>query len=258
MDEQTPVIAQQTSPNQPAKKSSKKWLVVGIVVLILLILLGVGYFIYTTPKSKESSTTTTKTATQSAKETPKEETKTTPTPVQKDETADWQTFTNSTFKYSLKYPDTLNPFSNSAMGEDTAETSGDVMFTNDPAVKPKTGGFESTIGKDFYLLQIYVINKSENTYYTGKTLAEIAQGDYNKNKTSAESITELTQTTFAGKSAYTFQKTKASAFDYLAGGWVLSQENIKIIEVENNGSIFYIIYRPNETVEKMLPTFKFL
>lgn len=247
---------QAVTPSQPNQKVSKKRVLVGIIVIILLILLGIGYLIYISSKSKESSSTTTKTATQSAKETSKEEPK--PTTTQKDETADWQTFTNSSFKYSLKYPEPLNPFSNSPMGDDTAETSGDVIFTNDSAVKPNTGGFEGTIGKDFYLLQIYVINKSENTYYTGKTLAEIAQGDYDKNKTSTESITELTQTTFAGKSAYTFQKTKASAFDYLAGGWVLSQETIKVVEVENNSSVYYIIYRPNETVEKMLTTFKFL
>ncbi len=257
MDQQTSVSTPQANPNQPTKKSGNKLVKIGIIIIILLILLGVGYLIYTSYSTKPKETnSTTKSATQSATKTLKEEPK--PAPIQKDEIADWKTFTNSSFKYSLKYPDTLNPFSNSPMGGDSAEVSGDVIFTDDPKVTTETRGVEGTIGKDFYLLEIYVIDKNGNSYYTGKTLTEIAQGDYNKNKTSAESITELTQTTFGGKSAYSFQKTKASAFDYLAGGWLLTQETIKIIEVENNGSIYYLIYRPNDTIEKIISTFKFI
>ncbi len=253
-------MLEQPVPNPLAKNPNihthKVFAAVGLILIgVILAVAGIWWYVNNQSETTtlETADTSTKVSTSSAKKTAESVEKTV-----EDEIAEWKTFTNSSFKYSLKYPEGINPFSNSPMGGDTADVSGDVIFTNDPKVTTETRGVEGTIGKDFYLLQIYLIDKNGNSYYTGKTLAEIAQGDYNKNKTSAQSITELTQTTVGGKSAYSFQKTKATAFDYLAGGWLLTQETIKILEVENNGSIYYLIYRPNDTIEEILTTFKFL
>ena len=243
----------QKATQQPSRKINWLHVLIGVVIGLILIGAGFGAYLLThLQQNKESNQPqiTTKRSTPSAKQATNS--------AKKDETADWKTFINSSYKYSLKYPGILKTYSNSAMGGDTAETSGNVIFTNDPKVSSDTVGVEGSIGKDFYLLQIYLINKNENSYYSGKNLNEIAQADYDKNKSSAASISPLTQTTLGGQAAFTYQKTNASAFDYLAGGWVLSAETIKIIEVENGSLFFYVIFRPNEIIEQMLATFKFL
>src|SRR3989344_2950632 len=96
-----------TNNPQPSSTPSPKvinWKTILIGVVIGAVLFGGGgYLVYNAyqPKKEEpvqTTTTTPKTATPSAKTTPKEE------PKPKDETADWKIYTSSQYNYSIKYP----------------------------------------------------------------------------------------------------------------------------------------------------------
>jgi hypothetical protein len=131
--------AQPTPPAQPAKPSSKnwkKWLVIGGILLVIL-LTGTAYVL-----SQQESKKTEPPAKQSVS-------KPTPTP---DPTADWKTYTNTKYGYSIKYPENTK-----------IDTSLDaaITFSRNTTPKPSGGGQGICCGMTIYLRPYgYIVNPS--------------------------------------------------------------------------------------------------
>lgn len=240
-----------TQPQPTPNQKSINWKGILIVVVIGAIIIGLGVFIFLIfqPKPETTSTVTTKKATPSAKiATPSAE---------KDETADWDTYKNTNYNYSLKYPASSGVFNNNPQELVTLATTPHLLLTDDPSMNQNKRVLTSDVPKKYLLLEILISSKS-GTKYENVDIDELAKEDYSLNKESSKTITELKKINFSDETAYTYQTTGSSSFTYFWNGWVLEDESLKIIQLEHSNKVYYFIYRPDITIEKILSTFKFL
>ncbi len=243
---------QQTAPTQPPQvKSGLNWLHILIGVAAGMLLLGGGFFAYdaysSKPKETPTQTPTTKTATNSAT---------------KNETADWKVYTNSKYKYSMKYPKEINVLnqviSTGATTADISDTkdSGIVAFTNwKPRKSFEKGQLNISYSSKEDTSVIIEVNKKDNT---SGDLEEIAQKTYGLNKKSAKEISSLDKTDVAGSTAFRYTFSGSNSYHTSSGYVLFENKSLTILITETNGNIFEIVYRPSTLAEEIISTFKFL
>jgi hypothetical protein len=256
MLELSPQPSQPTSPPvQPEPKKGVSWKKIIASVVVILVVVGAiagALYWYFVLNEEEATTpiTPAQVSTPSAK-------KATPS-AEKDETADWETYKNTNYNYSLKYPASSGVFNNNPQELVTPATTPHLLLTDDPSMNQNKRVQTSDVPKKYLLLEILISGKS-GTKYENVDIDELAKEDYSLNKGSSKTITELKKINFSDETAYTYQTAGSSSFNYFGGnGWVLEGESLKIIQLEHSNKVFYFIYRPDNTIEKVLSTFKFL
>jgi len=223
---------------QTEKKINWKSVLIGVVIgAIIVLLVGFGFWYFTRPK-EETSSTKTKTSTSSAK---------TSTPsASVDETAGWKTYANTTDKYSIKYPPTVNLAEKQPAFFESADYKRQLIESCPPIMlKGWTAKIEG-FGNEGTVYKLEDLEKFENENNTTGTL----QGQF--------------KITIDGKPAtkYVF------AGPGLENGCELTseqtQENIIVVNKLGKGYIITFNYFTAEKeevvpiVNQMLSTFKFL
>ncbi len=166
------------------------------------------------------------------------------------DTSGWNTYTNTTYSYSLSYPDGLR-LGYPGMAETVRiEETDDLMIDAD--LKPAIFGVTAyTVDTAHDSPAI----KERNSLAT-LPLKEFAEGvrqlQVNDSNSSIQDKTvgELQEITFAGKPAYSFTLNKAFVSDSLGSGYILTPEdtNFNFIFVENKfGQKLMVRYLVNDT-----------
>jgi hypothetical protein len=140
---------------EPTKPAISKWL---WIILIVVAVIAAGFFSWyflMGPGKKTASTSTTTTSSKT-------------TPTASSTTADWLTYTNSTYKYTIKYPKTLSYTEKDGTRNVYFQTAAEKAALTDCSTRE---GTECSVGKN---IQITVDTTAGTTNdETGKTLAEI-------------------------------------------------------------------------------------
>ena len=246
--------------DQPAPTKTISWKRILLTVLVVSIFLAFIVWLYwffvlnkpvSTSQPAKVSTPSAKQATPSAEE---------------DETADWNVYENTSYNYSentsysysLRYPNELRVFSNDPQGWIPLAATPHLLLTNDPSMNINRRVQPSDIPKSYSLLEIVVFYNKSKTEFKNYSLIDVANIDYGDNKGHAKSVTPLKKITFAGEDAYIYQTVGSTSFTFLVNGWSLKDESLKIIITEHKDNIYCFIYRPDEKIEKVVSTFKFL
>lgn len=167
-----------------------------------------------------------------------------------DETANWKTFQNNAVKFSLKLPQGMETVG-IGIGPPEAKDASEVVIckncdstvnlSNSPAIHIKTADRKHTVYQDTPFQNLVKQNYEAN----------IA----NQNNTKSV-VKELEQINFAGKKAFTYTLDSSGYSGKYRGFTTFSSIN-KIIEVENNGILFVLIYPQDQTFGQILSTFRF-
>ncbi len=183
---------------------------------------------------------------------------------QKDETADWKTYSNSVGKYSLKYPPKLEVYDLQPGAIYDPTKSSDLVITDKDLSPYQPGAQKTLLEPSFELLKIDISSGSyDQSPYAGLSFSEVAKKLWNENKNAAskpKSITNLKSETFAGKAAYSFTETGVGSYTGVGGNYLFGGkfDLLKVVIVKVDDNYIQIIYKPTETIEKLLNTFKFL
>lgn len=129
--------SQQTS-SQP-KGGSLKWL---LIILAVIVVLGGGYLLYAKYGKSSTGTTTTSSPTATKPTTSNSSSTTSPST-----TADWKTYTNSTYGYSIKYPSTYSAkeWADTIKSGAAAEPNKDLLSVMGFGKNSKLGDYEVSI-----------------------------------------------------------------------------------------------------------------
>jgi hypothetical protein len=209
---------------QPAPKQTgnqKHFPIVWIFVIIILVILLAGggvvayYFLRVLPNNeKKAETTTTQTST--------------------DETADWQTYTNSTDNFSFKYPKDWIEFDKDCSGADVQVP----KFVVDVSEQVRPEEYECNI--EFLAWGFGVmVSDSEFDFAELKKDTEMTFSDV---KISGQNALKGVETSPAGINASTYVTNHY--FNYKGKGWKITWQNED--EAGNH----------DETFDKILKTFK--
>lgn len=175
---------------------------------------------------------------------------------EKDPTANWKTYTNSKYEYSLKYPDSL-----------VVKTGGYGLTSVDEESRIIVGDKEI---KDYYEGRLTVRAQNQTTCQNDVQELKLLKGDLksfaewrwklnkeDKNSnTSNKTVGELTETTIDGQKAYQFTINRSWVDD--CGGESMDKDGL-VVFVENKG-VFFTIRTPlgSKLYQQILSTFKFI
>ena len=169
------------------------------------------------------------------------------------DTSKWKVLNNIACGFSLKYPAAYSISFGSGEGLALNESTTSGLYISDPPMNlinedPGTPNIEiGCVPKTGMVNSVF-------------SLAEVAAADYQSNQSNSNSHTTilepLHEITFAGEPAYTF-KMNSNGF---SGKWQGEMGYVgpkSVVEVENNGMRFTIIYSLDPTLEKIMDTFTF-
>ncbi len=235
-------------------QSNINWKTVVAVVFVLavvLAVLGSGWYYLATRNTANQPTTTT----------------------QQNETAGWKTYINNEDKFSLNYPPDMIPLDDTALGLEgrpekidpkTGEvvavkldprTTGNLIFINSKLKDTYEPGTFHTNPKISQFLSI-TSRKYDSSY---NLYQNVVLDSYNKNKADSRSITPLSKTELAGNVAYTYQMTEARGYNFEGTAISIESKSLEVTSVYKNKTLVQMVYySPNETIKRMVSTFKFL
>lgn len=165
-----------------------------------------------------------------------------PTP---DETANWKTYTNTKYGYTIEYPSNyFVGFYDVISGNFNAATGAEHQLDMLPPTKDVFNNF----------LQIQVVNLKE----LNKTFIEVVNNNYkeSKNHFQTTSISDLVNSKFAGYSDYEYSFT-GQALETIGWGGVVTKGTYKVIFFQKDGNIYSIYLKDSDSFNKILSTFKF-
>ena len=196
-----------------------------IILLVITVIGGVGYFAYIKgylnyfiPKSNFNSIPI--------------------PPPSSDLTANWKTYTNTKYGYTIEYPSNyFVGFYDVISGNFNAATGAEHQLDMLPPTKDVFNNF----------LQIQVVN-----------LKEVVNNNYkeSKNHFQTTSISDLVNSKFAGYSDYEYSFT-GQALETIGWGGVVTKGTYKVIFFQKDGNIYSIYLKDSDSFNKILSTFKF-
>ena len=239
----------QVITSTPESKNIKYFIIILILVLIIISLGGyVALSSYKKPQVTQVPEINQPTQTIS----PTQELQPTSIPPTINKMANWKTLINE-YGFKIKYPVSLNVF---AEGINVDETNApDILVSSNPSDSKDESPF----------LHINVAKK-EQTVYKDMTLAEISKLNYDANLANKNTFNRViipyTSTTLDGKPAYTYTLESMGYsgkwIGFLVGGTISNIETITVVESENMGNYFIIVFSTDDpAINSVFSTFNF-
>jgi hypothetical protein len=170
------------------------------------------------------------------------------------DTLKWKILSNEN-GYSIKYPSSLKIEIGPNEGNEDETNSNDVMIYSDQG---DLRNFSPAVHINVYPKSMAVIKDM--------TLAQISEANYEANLANKNTIKQLViplkSTILDNKPAYTYTMI-ANGYSGKWEGWTANssinyEEKLTVVESENNGSYFIIVYSADDpTMISILSTFKF-
>jgi len=239
--------------NQTDSNTNLKWLI-GILIVIVIVLSGIIIYSKLGTSTVQNQVKTTINDNQST--TPTQTPQSTTNQVKDNETADWKTYENTKYKYSLKYPNNYIVSANAPVST--------VKETSDLSIDGANNLWDSQLFNvevrdlDFY--------KKYNAPSDLKSYVEKVWQMNKDDKVENKKVTNIVEKTIAGLKAYSF--TTSYTYKSISGGYMIpdSQNTYSGTEVRyylENGNYRYEIHFFNNKTdnlklsEAILSTFQF-
>ncbi len=174
-----------------------------------------------------------------------------------DVTANWKTYSNTAYNYSVKYPTNLTIGEN-GMGGGNIQKAMAVVIYDANAKNPESPHFAITIRLDNDTL-VNIANK----HYQKLTTNSLSEADKQKASinlgytlTDNKATSAITATNFEGYPAYQFSIAGSVVDDGLSEYSVPAEEH-QYIWFEANKKFFLISFTKTDTMDQILSTFQF-
>jgi hypothetical protein len=173
--------------------------------------------------------------------------------VQKKNFDKWQVYKNTSFKYSLKHPDTINIYDLYLSSSETENSS--VLLTNLTSTQNQNIVLKNIPTKSITLL--ITAGKKSETKFSKLDIAEISSQKYKDNKVFSQFVSDLKEIKIDDQKAFKFGTRKSVAYSGIFSEYLLDNTSLEIILVESGDIIYEIVYKPTTVINDILSTLTF-
>jgi len=240
----------QTPP--PTPKTKKPYLLISLVILLLSATGVLGYKYYQVKQQLDSQPTP-----------PPQLVVSSPSPIvspttEVDPTANWKTYTNTEYGYSIKHPTKLTVGENGMSRGNTEIATAIVLYEEGDSSNFESPRFAITVRFDSTNFE-----NISNNHYQKLTTNKLSESDKKAAQENLgyliadnKAVKPIVKTSFNNLPAYQYT-ISGSTIDDGAAEYGVSTENHHYIWIEKGNSFYLISFTDNEIMNQILSTFKF-